>query len=89
MAGAVVEIYTSPFCGYCRNAKRLLAERGAVFAEIDVLADPDRGLELQARAGGRASLPQVFINGKHVGGYAELAALDRAGGLRALLEAAP
>jgi glutaredoxin 3 len=86
---AVVEVYTSPFCGYCRNAKRLLTERGAAVTEIDVMEMPERRDEMVARAGGRRTVPQVFIDGAHVGGYAELVALDREGKLAAMLEAAP
>lgn len=83
---AKVEIYTSPFCGHCRNAKRLLRERGADYTEIDVVADPDRRQEMTARTGGRTTLPQVFIDGTHVGGNEELASLDRSGKLGPLLE---
>lgn len=82
---AKVEIYTSPFCGYCHRAKRLLGERGAEFHEIDVLANPEKRPEMVARANGRSTVPQIFINGIHVGGCDDLYALDRAGRLDPLL----
>lgn len=81
----VIEIYTSPYCGYCHAAKRLLTEKGAAFTEFDVLADPDRKPEMVARANGGRTVPQIFIDGKHVGGCDDLYALDRAGGLDPLL----
>jgi glutaredoxin 3 len=86
---AEVVMYTSAFCGYCHRAKRLLTERGAAFAEIDVMAHPERRPEMVARAGGRTTVPQIFIDGRHIGGCDELYALDRAGGLAPLLAAAP
>ncbi|MEX1107977.1 MAG: glutaredoxin 3, partial [Dongiaceae bacterium] len=85
---AKVEIYTTQFCGYCHAAKRLLAERGAEYAEIDVMADPQSRAEMVQRAGGRRTVPQVFIDGKYIGGCDELHALDRRGGLTPLLLAA-
>lgn len=85
----MVEIYTSAFCGYCHRAKRLLALRGAAFTEIDVMAHPERRPEMVARAGGRTTVPQIFINGRHVGGSDDLHALDASGQLAPLLAAAP
>ena len=82
---AAVEIYTSMWCGYCHRAKRLLAERGATFVEIDVGAQPERRAEMVARAGGRNTVPQIFINGSHIGGCDDLHALDAAGRLAPLL----
>jgi glutaredoxin 3 len=81
-----VEIYTSPFCGYCHRAKRLLGERGVDFTEIDVVANSDKRREMVTRAGGRSTVPQIFINGTHVGGCDDLYALDRQGRLKPLLE---
>lgn len=81
-----VEIYTSPFCGYCHAAKRLLKQKGAAFHEIDVSADPARRQEMMARSG-RHTVPQIFIGATHVGGSDDLHALDRAGKLDALLAA--
>ena len=82
-----VEIYTSPLCGYCHAAKRLLAGKGVPFAEIDVLGDPDAEREMTMRAGGRRTVPQVFVGDRHVGGYDDLSALERAGRLDPLIEA--
>ena len=84
---AQVEIYTSPFCGYCSRAKRLLDQKGAAFTEIDVMTDGMRRDEMIKRAGGRHTVPQIFIDGKYIGGCDELYALDRAGGLDPLLAA--
>lgn len=80
-----VEIYTSPLCGFCHAAKRLLAQKGVNFSEIDVLANPDRKSEMIARASGGRTVPQIFIGDTHVGGCDELYALDRAGKLDPLL----
>lgn len=84
---AQVEIYTSPFCGYCHAAKRLLNQKGANFAEVDVIQNPDRRPEMESRANGRRTVPQIFIDGTHVGGCDDLYALDRAGKLDPLLAA--
>lgn len=80
-----VEIYTTPFCGYCRMAKRLLGEKGVAFSEIDVSADPALRAAMLERAGGRRTVPQIFIGPTHVGGCDELYALERAGRLDPLL----
>jgi glutaredoxin 3 len=85
---AKIEIYTSPFCGYCYRAKKLLEQKGAAFTEFDVMADSSLRDVMVERAGGRGSVPQIFIDGKHVGGCDELYALDRAGGLDPLLRGA-
>ena len=84
---ATVEIYTTPLCGYCHAAKRLLTAKGAGYAEHDVSADPARRQEMVQRANGRRTVPQVFIDGTHVGGFDDLSALDRAGKLDPLLAA--
>jgi glutaredoxin 3 len=83
---ARVEIYTTMLCPFCWRAKKLLEERGATFREIDVMCDGGLRTEMRQRAGGRTSVPQIFINGQHVGGCDELYALDRAGKLKPLLE---
>ena len=80
-----VEIYTSPLCGYCHAAKRLLGRKGVSFTEIDLARSPDRRAEMLARSGGRRTVPQIFVGDTHVGGCDELHALDRAGKLDALL----
>lgn len=82
---AKIEIYTSPFCGYCVRAKRLLDSKSAAFQEIDVAVDDQRRDEMVARAGGRRTVPQIFINGQHIGGCDELYALESAGKLALLL----
>lgn len=82
---AQIEIYTSPFCGFCRAAKALLDEKGAAYVEIDVSADPQSREKMLQRANGRHTVPQIFIDGTHVGGYDDMAALDREGKLDPLL----
>jgi glutaredoxin 3 len=78
-------VYSTPFCGYCGAAKRLLTAKGADYAEIDVMMDPERRQEMLAKSGGRRTVPQIFIDGRHIGGFDELNALDKAGELDALL----
>ncbi|MCC7348347.1 MAG: glutaredoxin 3 [Variibacter sp.] len=82
-----VEIYTTPWCGYCRAAKTLLARKGVSFSEIDVSANPDRRQEMLQRANGKWTVPQIFIGETHVGGSDDLHALERAGKLDQLLAA--
>ena len=73
---AEVELYTTMFCPYCVRARALLERKGAAFTEIDIIEDPARRDEMIQRSGGRTSVPQIFINGEHIGGSDELAALD-------------
>jgi glutaredoxin 3 len=80
-----IEIYTSPLCGFCHAAKRLLTQKGAKFTEIDILVEPARKSEMMDRAQGRHTVPQIFIGTTHVGGCDDLYALERAGKLDALL----
>jgi glutaredoxin 3 len=80
-----VELYTTPFCPYCTRARALLDRKGVAFTDIDITEEPTRRAEMIRRAGGRTSVPQIFINGEHIGGSDELAALDRAGELDAKL----
>lgn len=80
-----IEIYTSPLCGFCHRAKRLLSAKGVAFAEIDVSRDPARRAEMVQRANGRRTVPQIFINDVHVGGCDDLMAMDRTGALDRLL----
>ncbi|MDJ0858502.1 MAG: glutaredoxin 3 [Dinoroseobacter sp.] len=82
-----VEIYTSPLCGYCHAAKKLLSQKGIAFSEIDVLRDPSRKPEMIQRASGRTSVPQIFVGETHVGGCDDLYALERSGKLDPLLAA--
>lgn len=85
---AQVEIYTSPLCGYCHAAKRLLTDKGVSYAEHDVTRTPDARQEMLSRANGRHTVPQIFIGERHIGGYDDLAALDREGKLDPLLQGA-
>ena len=87
MAEARVIVYSQPFCGYCSAAKRLLTGKGAPFTEIDVMFEAGRRDEMIERSGGRRTVPQIFIDGRHVGGYDDLSALDKAGELDRLLGA--
>ena len=84
---AVIEIYTTPYCPYCLDAKTLLKKKGAAFSEIDVSRDRDLRIKMIARAQGRTTVPQIFIGTTHVGGCDDLYALDDAGKLDALLNA--
>ena len=81
-----IEIYTSPLCGFCHAAKRLLNAKGVSFSEHDVVRTPDKRKEMLARANGRHTVPQIFVGDTHVGGYDDMAALDRAGKLDALIQ---
>jgi len=85
---ADVVIYTRPFCGYCARALSLLTQKGVDFTEIEAGMDPERRREMVERSGGRNTFPQIFIGGKHIGGCDEMMALERAGQLDPLLEAA-
>lgn len=85
---ADVTIYTTKTCPYCVRAKALLTKKGATFHEIDVSMSDALRQEMTERAGGRRTVPQIFINGRHVGGSDDLAALDQAGKLDALLAGA-
>lgn len=87
MSTQEVTIYTTPWCGFCSRAKRLLASKGVRFREVDV-TDPAARADMRARASGRTSVPQIFIGERHVGGCDELHALDARGGLEPLLAAA-
>lgn len=82
---ATVEIYTTSTCGYCMAAKTLLRRKGVAFTEIDVTFAPDQRAAMTQRAKGRRTVPQIFIDGAHVGGCDDLYALDGAGKLDPLL----
>ncbi|MCP5365325.1 MAG: glutaredoxin 3 [Hyphomicrobiales bacterium] len=84
-----VEIYTSPFCGYCHRAKALLTKRSIPFVEFDVVMEPQKRAEMEQRTGGARTVPQIFIDGQSIGGSDDLAALDRSGQLPQLLSATP
>jgi glutaredoxin 3 len=82
---APVEVYTTPYCSYCRSAKELLTRKGVKFVEIDLARAPERRSEMVSRARGRYTVPQIFIGATHVGGCDDLYELDDAGALDALL----
>jgi len=84
---ANITIYTKAFCPYCTRAKRLLDSKGAAYEEIDITMGGPKRQEMLGRANGRTTVPQVFIGDIHVGGSDDLAALERAGKLDALLSA--
>jgi glutaredoxin 3 len=80
-----IVMYSTAWCGYCQRARNLLERKGVAVREIKIDEDPqDRDTMLQ-RSGGRRTVPQIFIGERHVGGYDDLAALDRAGELDKLL----
>jgi glutaredoxin 3 len=83
---ADVVIYTRPFCGYCSRAVALLNEKDVAFNEIEAGMDPKLRNEMMEKSG-RSTFPQIFIDGKHIGGCDDLMALDRAGKLDAMLQA--
>jgi glutaredoxin 3 len=80
-----VEIYTTPICGYCAAAKRLLKQKGVQFTEIDVMRDQARRAEMEKRSNGGRSVPQIFIGGEHIGGCDDMFELEYAGKLDAKL----
>ncbi|PAX06683.1 glutaredoxin 3 [Sphingomonas lenta] len=82
---ARVEIYTKAFCPYCTRAMRLLASKGVDPEEYDITLGGSQRAEMIQRANGRTTVPQIFIDGRHIGGSDDLAALDRQGGLDPLL----
>ncbi len=82
-----IEIYTSPICGYCHQAKHLLKQKNATFTEINVFGDDSRRAEMMARADGARTVPQIFIGDRHIGGCDELYELNAKGELDPLLVA--
>jgi len=82
-----VRIYTTPICPYCVRAKSLLKKKGADVEEIDVFMNCDARAEMEAKAEGRRTVPQIFIGETHVGGCDDLYELERAGKLDPLLKA--
>lgn len=82
---AKIEIYTKAFCGFCARAKALLDSKGVDYEEFDLTMGGPRRQEMIQRANGRTTVPQIFIDGAHVGGSDDLAALEREGRLDALL----
>jgi glutaredoxin 3 len=84
---ADVVLYTKPGCPYCMAAMGLLARKGVDFTEIVASNDPEKKAEMVQKSGGKATFPQIFIDGKHIGGSDDMHALDRRGGLDELLAA--
>ena len=84
---AQIEIYTTFMCPYCARAKSLLDKKGQSYNEIDVSYDAAKREEMTQKAGGRRTVPQIWINGMHVGGSDDLYALERDGKLDAMLAA--
>lgn len=82
---AQVEIYTTPYCGYCRMAKQLLGRKNVAYNEIDVSGNPALRQKMVERASGRTTVPQIFIGATHVGGCDDLYELNDAGNLDKLL----
>ncbi len=82
---AKVEIYTSTFCGFCVAAKRLLKEKGVAYEETNIGMNSAKRAEMMRRAGGGHTVPQIFIDGQHIGGCDDLYDLERAGKLDRLL----
>ena len=78
---AQVEMYTTAWCPYCAHARALLAKKGVEFAEINLDEEPGRRAEMIERAHGGRTVPQIFIDGEHIGGCDDMVALDRAGKL--------
>ncbi|MBN4082289.1 glutaredoxin 3 [Mariprofundus ferrooxydans] len=84
---AKIEVYSGDYCPYCMRAKALLKQRELEFVEYNVQREPEKRLEMVERAPGARSIPQIFINDRHVGGCDELYALDKKGELNQWLEA--
>jgi glutaredoxin 3 len=84
---AKIEIYTKAFCPYCSRAKALLSSKGVDYEEFDITMGGPKRQEMIQRADGRTTVPQIFIDGKHVGGSDDIAALERQGALDPLLAA--
>jgi glutaredoxin 3 len=84
---ANVEIYTKYTCGYCMMAKRLLKSKNVTFTETELLSQPEKRAEMLQRSNGSSTVPQVFIDGQHIGGFDDLSGLDMAGKLDPLLAA--
>jgi glutaredoxin 3 len=82
---ARVEIYTKAFCGYCARAKALLERKGVAFEEYDITMGGPRRSEMLDRSRGGSTVPQIFINGAHIGGSDDMGALERAGKLDGML----
>ena len=82
---ANVTIYTTKVCPYCVRAKQLLKGKGVEFSEVDISSDPELRMQVMEKSGGRRTVPQIFINDAPIGGYDDMAALDKSGELDKLL----
>ena len=82
-----VTLYATPYCPYCVAARQLLDRKGVSYALVDIARDPAKRADMIQKAGGRRTVPQIFIGEAHIGGFDDMAALDRAGKLDALLAA--
>ena len=83
---ANIEIYTSPFCGFCYRAKLLLNDKGVDYIELDIISQPKRHSEMIERAGGLQTVPQIFIDNQHIGGCDELYELEAKDKLDSILD---
>ena len=83
---ANIEIYTSPFCGFCYRAKSLLNDKGVDYMEVDIISQPKRHSEMIERAGGLQTVPQIFIDNQHIGGCDELYELEAKDKLDSILD---
>jgi glutaredoxin 3 len=84
-AAPEIVMYSTAWCGYCQRARNLLERKGVPVREIKIDEDPNERDIMLSRSGGRRTVPQIFIGERHVGGYDDLAALDRVGELDKLL----
>lgn len=82
-----IEVYSKAFCPYCTRAKQLLAAKGVEYEEYDITMGGPRRAEMIQRANGRTTVPQIFIDGRHIGGSDDLHVLERTGRLEPLLKA--
>lgn len=82
---ANIEIYTTPFCGFCYQAKSLLNDKGVDYIEVDIISQPKRHSEMIERAGGLQTVPQIFIDNQHIGGCDELYELEAKDKLNSIL----
>lgn len=83
---AEIEIYTSPFCGFCNAAKKLLEKKGVAYTEINVMMNSGKRREMTERAGGLTTVPQIFVDGKHLGDCMDIMEMDADGELDARLK---
>ena len=80
-----IELYSTQTCGFCREAKSLLDNKGISYKEIDISSDPELRGKMVTKANGRRTVPQIFINDAHLGGFSDLYALQQSGTLDKLL----